>query len=303
MGQGEALLACLDRTAVPPRALVIVLHGLGGSSESGGLRRLAAWLCRHDLAVLRPNLRGAGAGRRLATGTYAAACNRDLLPLLAMARNLARDLAPGDRPLPLLAVGLSLGGTVLLNGLLQAGPTALDGLVLISSPLDLAAGCDAIERPRNRLYQAWLLNRLVAQTRADPGGLAPLEQAGLQRGLSCIRDFDDRITAPRWGYGSAADYHAKASPLQALLAGAPLPPTLVLHAVDDPWIPVAASRQLATVRAGDPKLTVVIPAGGGHNGFHDVADPADASWSDRWAAAWLLGRLSAAGPGTPQGGP
>lgn len=285
---GEALLACLDQPPQAARALVLVLHGLGGSSESPGLRRLAAWLRQQGLAVLRLNLRGAGSGRGLASGTYAAACNRDLLPALAHARELAGAL-------PLLAVGLSLGGTVLLNGLLEAGAAALDGLVLISSPLDLSASCDAIEQPRNRLYQAWLLRRLLAQTLADPGGLSPSELQGLREGVHTIRRFDDRITAPRWGHASAAAYHASASPLAALLAGAPLPPALVLHAADDPWVPVAATQRLAQARAGEPALRVVITPAGGHNGFHGRGDSPAASWSDRLAASWLLQRCAGAG--------
>ncbi|MEB3265555.1 MAG: alpha/beta fold hydrolase [Cyanobacteriota bacterium] len=292
LADGQGLLAYLDQPALPAQALVLLVHGLGGSSSSPGLRRLAAWLRRQGLAVLRLNLRGAGEGRSLAVGTYAAACNRDLLPALAQARKLAAELQPGPGPRPLLAVGLSLGGTVLVNGLLESGPEALDGLVLISSPLDLSASCDAIEQPRNWLYQTWLLRRLLAQTLADPAGLSAMEHGNLAAGVTTIRRFDDLITAPRWGHGSAAEYHASASPLAALVAGTPLPPTLVLHAADDPWVPAAATRQLAVARAGDPSLQVLITPGGGHNGFHGRGDPAGASWSDRLATHWLLQRCS-----------
>ena len=50
-------------------ALVLLVHGLGGSSDSVGVRRLAALLLQRGLAVLRLNLRGAGAGRALAAGS------------------------------------------------------------------------------------------------------------------------------------------------------------------------------------------------------------------------------------------
>ena len=122
---------------------MVLLHGLGGDSDSHGVRRLADLLQSADLAVLRLNLRGAGAGRPLAQGTYAAACNADMLPALRQARDLAEDT-------PLLGVGFSLGGTVLLNACL-AQATVLDGVACISSPLDLAACIDAFEAPRNRL--------------------------------------------------------------------------------------------------------------------------------------------------------
>ena len=153
------------------RGLVLVLHGLGGSSQAPGVRRLGQLLQRNGFAVLRPNLRGAGPSRPFARGSYAAQCNRDLLPLLAQARQLAAGR-------PLLAVGLSLGGTVLLNGCLaedslgspSPNPGALprlDGLACVSSPLDLLACSAQIDQPRNRLYQRWLLRRLHQQVQGD----------------------------------------------------------------------------------------------------------------------------------------
>ncbi len=112
MARGDQLLMLAEQPAgPPPRAWVLLVHGLGGDSGRPGVRRLAQALLAAGFGVLRLNLRGAGAGRALAAGTYAAACNSDLLPVLAAARQRA-----GDRPL--LGVGLSLGGTVLLNALL-----------------------------------------------------------------------------------------------------------------------------------------------------------------------------------------
>ena len=86
VGGGDQLLALFDPprlTGREPLALVLLLHGLGGSSDREGLRRMGQTLQQAGFAVLRLNLRGAGAGRPLARGTYAASCNRDLLPVLA----------------------------------------------------------------------------------------------------------------------------------------------------------------------------------------------------------------------------
>ncbi|MEY3757128.1 MAG: hypothetical protein RLZZ263_282, partial [Cyanobacteriota bacterium] len=138
VGSGHQLLALQDLPIDRPiKAWVLLLHGLGGSSASPGVRRLAFHLQAAGFAVLRLNLRGAGPGRSLAPGTYAARCNTDLLPVLLQARQLAAGR-------PLLGVGLSLGGTMLLNALKEQ-PQALDGLVTISSPLDLAATATQIE--------------------------------------------------------------------------------------------------------------------------------------------------------------
>ena len=307
IGDGDRLLALVDPPLAPgqpdrpPRALVLLVHGLGGDSGRPGVRRLARLLQRAGFAVWRLNLRGAGPGRPLARGTYAAACSRDLLPALA----LAREQAAGR---PLLAVGLSLGGTVLLNALLDR-PAGLDGLACVSSPLDLEACSARIGALRNRLYERWLLRRLIAQTLAEPGAELSGDQRmallGARRPRS-IRAFDALITAPRWGYGSVGHYYAAASPLPRLQASPPgaLPPTLLLHALDDPWVPVAATRQLG--QQPESGVRVWLTARGGHNGFHGVGDQGApgrgwargearmGSWADRAVAAWLEAQVAGA---------
>ncbi|MEA5392306.1 alpha/beta fold hydrolase [Cyanobium gracile UHCC 0139] len=290
LGDGGELLGLLDRPAAKPAALVLVLHGLGGSSDGPGPRRLALALAAEGFAVLRLNLRGAGRGRPLARGTYCACCSEDLRPAVA----LARQLAAGR---PLFGAGISLGGTVLLNGSLAG--LGFDGLVCVSSPLELHVCAVQFERRRNRVYQRWLMQRLRQQTLADPGGLQEAERralAGSGRART-IRAFDAAITAPRWGFASVAAYYDAASPLAPLIAGRPLPPTLLVHAGDDPWVPVGPLRQLAAAISGSdvaaPRVAprIVITPRGGHNGFHAPGDGPAACWADRLAVAWLA-RLS-----------
>jgi len=286
------------------KALVVLLHGLGGGSDRRGVRRLALNLQRSGFAVLRLNLRGAGPGRPWARGTYAASCNRDLLAVWPQ----LRDLAAGR---PLLAVGLSLGGTILLNALLadgdarrkaglQCGVALLDALVCVSSPLDLVASSRQIGRLRNRLYERWLLRCLRRDTLADPAGVTADERRALQR-VRSIRAFDAAITAPRWGHASVDAYYRAATLLPRLLelvsdrsavSGGgrkpELPPTLLLHALDDPWVPAAAAVQLAQAVAAVPKptLQVLLTPTGGHNGFHGVGDAPLCSWSDALVLRW-----------------
>lgn len=289
--------------------MVLLLHGLGGDSQGRGLRRLAWTLRWHGFGVLRLNLRGAGEGRSLAPGTYAAACSRDLFPVVRYARQLSTELGGATSRLPLHGVGLSLGGTVLLNACLDGSGNALtkgmdyrpfDRLACISSPLDLAASATRMDAWRNRLYRKWILRRLSAQTLRDPFGIADHERKILSgsRRPGTIRQFDEAITAPRWGFRSAADYYRQASPLPGMTR-ALLPPTLLLHALDDPWVPPEPTVQLAGL--GDPDLQVVICRTGGHNGFHgrlfhhggsggsstESALHRNGCWSDHLVSRWL----------------
>jgi hypothetical protein len=81
-------------------------------------------------------------------------------------------------------------------------------------------------------------------------------------------------------------------PLAPLLEGRALPPTLLLHAGDDPWVPVGPLRQLAATAGGGATSgpEVLITPRGGHNGFHAPGD-GPACWADRLVVAWLR-RLS-----------
>ena len=302
--EAGALLAYLDLplaaaqpSAAVPKSLVVLLHGLGGSSRREGLRRLGLTLQSAGHAVLRLNLRGADPGRHLAGGTYAASCNSDLLPVLKVARDLAAELvaqASTESPMPVYGAGISLGGTMLLNACLES-PNALDGLFCASSPLDLAVCSASIERPRNRVYQRWLLKRLVRQTLADPFGTSDQERQVLMNQPRSIRAFDAAVTAPRWGFASVEDYYAGASPLPRLLASdRQLPPTLMLQANDDPWVPAMSAIQLQNtlkseaVNPSNVPFEVVITAHGGHHGFHGLGDSLKRGcWSDRLALAWF----------------
>jgi predicted alpha/beta-fold hydrolase len=109
-------------------------------------------------------------------------------------------------------------------------------------------------------------------------------------------------------------YYREASPLQRLQAHAEdpqisarsprpclLPPTLVVHAIDDPWVPVAAAQELAALQL--PGVEVLLTAAGGHNGFHARCDGrggGPGNWGDRLTARWFERLLAYEVSGTQQ---
>jgi predicted alpha/beta-fold hydrolase len=259
---------------------LVLVHGLGGSSEgsygvsAGSLAFARGW------NVVRMNMRGAGRGEALCPLLYNAGLDEDLLAVVRWAAERSPRVA---------VAGFSLGAN---QALLLAGrraselPRALCAVAAVSPPLDLSACTDALDAPRNRLYQRHYVGELLAAYRRRQRRRPDLYRAGLERGILSIREYDDRITAPHCGYRGAADYYARSSsgPWLAAIER----PTLLLGAQDDPMIP-AASVTKFTLPANGRVLRELMPTGG-HVGF--VAPARAPGWF--WAADRVLCFLDAA---------
>ena len=91
---GGSLDAYLDKPSslLGINGLVLLLHGLGGSTRRRGLTRMASSLVQSNFAVLKLNLRGSDPCRNFVDGTYAAECNSDLIPVLKRAREISYQL-------------------------------------------------------------------------------------------------------------------------------------------------------------------------------------------------------------------
>lgn len=279
---GDRLVAelALPRTEAGDAApRILVLHGLTGCAESLHVMATAATLLARGHAVQRLNLRGAGASRPLCRGEYHAGRSEDLRAAIA-------GLAAVDQA-PAAAVGYSLGGNVLLKYLGEEGAaTPLRAAAAVSAPIDLADSAARFHQPRNRLYRDWLLRRMRAEIGSGWSDL-PAELRSAAASARSVHAFDDQVMAPRHGFRDAADYYARCSAL-GFLQGIRVP-TLVVHALDDPWI--GPEAYLRVDWRANPALVPLLTPGGGHVGFHDVgAGPDRTPWHDRAIAAFLAQR-------------
>lgn len=98
--------------------------------------------------------------------------------------------------------------------------------------------------------------------------------------------FDDTFVAPRNGFAGAEDYYARCS--ANVFLGRICIPTLILHARNDPWIPVEPYDEV--VLGLSPNTKLVVSHSGGHVGFHGRGSPVP--WHDRTIAAWLDATVS-----------
>jgi len=273
MTDGDRLLASLHRPAEDlGRPLVVLIHGLTGSEDSAYIRASTRYFLDQGYRVLRLNLRGAGPSKGVCRSRYHAGRSDDLRQVLGQMDG--RLAGKG-----LLLVGYSLGGNMLLKYLGEAGRRAIvRGAVSISAPIDLDAARRSIMRPRNRLYHRHIVTGLKLESES-------LELTAAQRRIlaevETVFDFDDRILAPLMGFADAPDYYRRSMALP-LLPEIRVP-TLVIHARDDPWIPFRSYRDFDWT--SNPRLLPLLPATGGHVGFHGRGSRVP--WHDRSMALFF----------------
>jgi len=267
------------------RPLAILVHGLAGSAESTYVVATASHLLACGFPVLRLNLRGAGPTRAHCRDGYHAGRSADLAMVL--------DGLPAEwRARKLVAVGYSLGGNMLLKYVGESGhATRLAAAATVSAPIDLAAASQRFRAPRNGLYQRWLLRFMKREALAPCIVLNEAERRAIVQART-VYEFDDGYVAPHHGFRDADDYYARCS-AAGFLDGIAVP-SLLLHADNDPWIPVAPYSKAACL--GNPALTVAVTRGGGHVGFHGPRAAAGGSWHDAAIAAFF----AAAGGDTRQ---
>lgn len=259
----------------PGRPIALLVHGLGGSHQSAHIVRQAVALWRHGLRVVRVDLRGAGAGIALARRTYHAGCSDDLRAAVAAVH--------ADAPTsPIVLMGQSLGGNAVLKLAGESADDPVAGLtrvVAVGPPIDLAACCELLSRPRNLVYDQFFVRSLIGHLRRRQQVLPDLTLPRFPRWMT-VRLFDELYTAPALGLDGADAYYRFASSAP-LIERIPVP-TLILTARDDPFIAVGPFERLSV----PDHITVRIAQRGGHLGFLGHDGNGGVRWAERHVAAW-----------------
>lgn len=291
----ELVLDHVEGPAGSPR--VLVLHGLEGSSNSVYVQGLLE-------AAASRGFRGTALNFR--------SCARDPADLSRMLPNrrprlyhsgetsdldfVARTLRAREPAAPLVAVGVSLGGNVLLKWLgEQPGQALVAAAAALSTPYDLGASGRFLETMLGRLYVGHFLSTLKAKAVAAaarfPEAAAKMDIPRALRAGS-FWEFDDAANAPLHGFTGADDYYARASSLGFLSKVAT--PALCLSSEDDPFLPPEA---LARARAAaSAAVDFRITRRGGHIGWIAGARPwRPAYWAEEVAIDWLARALPSGG--------
>lgn len=246
-----------DRRRAPT---LLLIHGLEGSSRSlyvlGAGRK--AFAAGFNVACM--NMRNCGDTEHLTPTLYHSGMTGDIH------RVLAEELAGREGLEEIYLAGFSMSGNMVLRLAGDYGadaPPALAGVVAVSPSIELSGCADRLERRENALYRLSFMRSLRRRVRRKSRLHPALYDArGLWR-VRTLRQFDDRVTAPHGGFRDAADYYARTSSLKVIAQIRT--PTLVLHAADDPLIPVEPFLDPSI--SGNPDVLLVLTERGGHVGF------------------------------------
>jgi len=264
----------------PGAPLVMVLHGLEGSSRSHYVQGLLGGARARGWRGVALNFRSCSGEMNRLPRFYHSGDTGDVDAVVR--RLLARE--PGLR---LGVVGISIGGNVMLKWLGEQGvaaPPAVAGGVAISVPYDLEACARVLDRGfAKHVYTANFMRtmrrKVVEKARAYPG-FVDVASACRARTFS---EYDAAVTAPLFGFADAQDYWRRASSAPYLAAVAR--PALLINALDDPFVPAHALPKPGEL---PPHVQLVLTPHGGHVGFVDGRWPWRVdSWAERRALDFL----------------
>ena len=268
----------LDEGAAPGAPLLVLFHGLEGSSQGSYAVAFADWARQQGWHYAVPHFRGCSGELNLAPRAYHSGDFEEIGWILARLR--------AQHGRPVLAVGISLGGNALLRWAEEAGDSAAQtarAVAAVCSPVDLAASGHAIGRGFNRqVYTRMFLKtmrpRALAKLAQHPG----LFNRQAMLAARDLYDFDNLFTAPLHGFKDTEDYWSRASAKPHLHRIRI--PALLLNARNDPFIPAASLPRQQDVGR---HVTLWQPAHGGHVGFPGGRFPGHLNSLPEGVMAWL----------------
>lgn len=274
-------LARIDAPA-PDAPRLLLLHGLEGGAHSHYARAMFREASTRGWGADLLLFRTCGSEPNRLPRSYHSGETTDTLFVI---NHLSGEFP--DAPLGLM--GVSLGGNVLCKLLGEQGqalPAHVKAAVAMSVPFDLARASRHIGRGFGVVYERFFLRSLIPKALSKVARHRELAPLTAVRRARTLWEFDDQFTAPLHGFRDAADYYARASSLP-FLSGIRRP-TLLLSAVDDPFLPSDVLDHVQAIAEQNASITVEFPERGGHVGFTAGLKPWNPWYYGEWRAAEFL---------------
>jgi len=258
---------------------VIIVHGLEGSSESPYMLGIAAKGTAAGMNVVRMNQRNCGGTDALSATLYHSGRSQDIAAV-------AQHLLQQDGISRFALAGFSMGGNLVLKLAGEwgsEGPPQFRAVMAVCPSMNLAASADALHLAGNRVYEHYFMwqlrRRLIRKACLFPGTF----DTSRLRGVTSLREFDDKITAYYCGFEGASDYYERSAAANVVERIAV--PTLILHAANDPFIRILPETRQKIL--ANPNISFVETEDGGHCSFLAKPDGDDGRWAESRVVEFL----------------
>ncbi|MGR5140788.1 hydrolase [Photobacterium sp. DNB23_23_1] len=266
----------------PNQPVMILFHGLEGSFHSPYANGLLYAAKQQGWLSVMMHFRGCSGEVNRKPRSYHSGETSD-------ARFFIQWLRQQLPTQPFFAVGVSLGGNMLVNYLAESGARSeITAAQVISPPLDLAACSERIQQGFSKIYQQYLLGsmkrNLSRKISALPDAM-PISHQDVEQ-LETLWQFDEFVTAPLHGFKNATDYYQRCSGLPRLYEVAI--PLRVIHAEDDPFM----TEAVIPTTSLPPHIQYDLYPNGGHVGFVTGSWRQPDFWLERTVPEWFKQAIS-----------
>jgi len=244
------------------KKIVILCHGLEGSSDSKYIQATAKLLSLNGYSIAAMNYRFCSGEINRQLITYHSGKTDDL-------NTVINYVLPNYESIYL--VGFSLGGNLVLkyngDGLYDLN-SKIKANVAVSVPVDLKGSSISLKRSENLLYK-WRFLRTLSKKMYLKHKQYPKElDLKHLKNVKNLTDFDEYFTSKINGFKDANDYYFKASSRQFIPSISK--PTLLINAKDDPFL----SKSCFPINEAKKSkcFHLMIPSYGGHVGFISKGD-------------------------------
>ncbi|EMO87882.1 YheT family hydrolase [Leptospira noguchii] len=252
---------------------IVMIHGMEGTSDSSYLVSLAQSALLRGYGCIRMNLRNCGRGQGFSKGTYNIGQTNDVQDVI--------DFVWKKLSHRIFLSGFSLSASLVLKYLGERRNHKVETFSSTNPPLDLFKGCEFIDSRDGKFYR----NRFVSGFRKKIKNKiiqlpAELEKNAFQ--TKTFYEFDDRVTAPLFGYKGAEEYYLDCSCVRFI-------PNIrhsgiVIHSEDDPVAPPFDWEKIEWNKL--PHIRTILSPKGGHVGF--LTDPTPEIPDGRWLNKIIL---------------
>lgn len=242
--------------------LVILCHGLEGSSNSKYIKANAKYFSQQGWDVLAINYRGCSGEENKKIYSYNSILTDDLKLVVEKKGKYYKNI---------VTVGFSLGANLILKylGCEKDIPKNLICAVTVSPPCNFFATSEKLKKKENIIYKLKFLNKLKIKIKEkyknNPDYRKKINLEAILKTKN-LEEFDEEFTAKYFGFKGVKDYYEKANTVKTL-KNIKIP-TYILTPLDDPIMgkecyPYKETRENKNILFETPKY-------GGHVGFSSL---------------------------------